>query len=46
MTSIAVLGAGVMASALTMPARDNGHEVARDGSTDVPFERFFGGEPV
>lgn len=25
--TIAVLGAGVMASALTMPARDNGHEV-------------------
>ena len=27
MTTIAVLGAGVMASALTNPVRDNGHEV-------------------
>lgn len=27
MSTVAVLGAGVMASALTMPARDNGHEV-------------------
>lgn len=32
MTTIAVLGAGVMASALTNPARDNGHEVRLIGT--------------
>lgn len=32
MTTIAVLGAGVMASALTTPARDNGHEVRLIGT--------------
>jgi glycerol-3-phosphate dehydrogenase (NAD(P)+) len=32
MTTIAVLGAGVMASALTVPARDNGHEVRLIGT--------------
>ncbi|MDR0417727.1 MAG: glycerol-3-phosphate dehydrogenase [Propionibacteriaceae bacterium] len=32
MTQIAVLGAGVMASALTNPARDNGHEVRLIGT--------------
>ncbi|HSN10591.1 MAG TPA: glycerol-3-phosphate dehydrogenase, partial [Propionibacteriaceae bacterium] len=32
MATIAVLGAGVMASALTNPARDNGHEVRLVGT--------------
>jgi len=32
MTTIAVFGTGVMASALTNPIRDNGHEVRQIGT--------------